>query len=315
MNKFLVFASVLVCASADIGLKIREGGPTGSYLPQTYGSGSNSYSSYGNGPQTHYTPSGYSGSSNYHGVVPQGSSGYTSYGSAPHTSYGSYGSAPHTSYSSYGSVPQYNTYGAGQYGGVGYSVGGIPQAVQHHRSFFFDAPEDLGETHVRVHVQPSAAAGDNTIYIRAPAYNSKVVPHFNIAQQQAAGKTKVFVLVKKPEEQQDIVVPAAVQGPAAKPEVVFVKYSNQKEAEQKIQDIQEGASSGDSAKTVFNHRELVSSIKDEPAHHGHHHDISYGGPSTVYGGVGSSGHSISTLPAGNQHHEIHYGPAGESGPY
>ncbi|XP_017775763.1 PREDICTED: uncharacterized protein LOC108562069 [Nicrophorus vespilloides] len=312
MNKFLVFASVLVCASADIGLKLREGSPTGSYLPgapQTYGSGSNSYGSYSNGPQqAHYAPSGYSGSSNYHGVVPQGNSGYTSYGSAPQSSYSSYESAPQ--YTSYGgSAPQYGGYSVQQ------NFAGIPQAVQHHKSFFFDAPADLGETHVRVHVQPSAADGDKTIYIRAPAYNSKVIPHFNIGQQQAAGKTKVYVLVKKPEEQQDIVVPAAAQAPAAKPEVVFVKYSNQKEAEQKIHDIQEGASSGDSAKVVFNHRELVSSIKDEPAHHGQHHDISFGGPSTVYGGVGSSGHSISTLPGGNQHHETHYGPAGESGPY
>ncbi|XP_017775761.1 PREDICTED: uncharacterized protein LOC108562068 [Nicrophorus vespilloides] len=309
MNKFLVFASVLVCASADIGLKIREGTPAGSYLPgspQTYGSGSNSYGSYSNGPQqAHYAPSGYSGSSNYHGVAPQGSSGYTSYGNAPQSSYSSYGSAPQ--YSSYGgSAPQYGGHFVQQ------NFAGVPQAVQHHKSFFFDAPENLGETHVRVHVQPSAAAADNTIYIKAPSYNSRVVPHFNIAQQQqSAGKTKVIVLVKKPEEQQDIVVPAAVQGPAAKPEVVFVKYSNQHEAEQKIRDIQDGASSGDSAKVVYNHRELVSSIKDEPTHH----DISYGGPSTVYGGVGSSGHSISTLPGGNQHHETHYGPAGASGPY
>ncbi|XP_017775765.1 PREDICTED: uncharacterized protein LOC108562071 [Nicrophorus vespilloides] len=294
MNKFLVFASVLVCASADIGLKLREGNPSGSYLPgapQTYGSGSNSFGAYSNGPQQHYAPGGFSGS--YQGVGPQGYGGQISYGSAP----------------------QYS---------VQQNFAGIPQAVQHHKSFFFDAPEDLGTTHVRVHVQPSAAAGDKTIYIRAPAYNSKIVPHFNIAQQQqSAGKTKVYVLVKKPEEQQDIVVPAAAQGPAAKPEVVFVKYSNQKEAEQKIRDIQEGASSGDSAKVVFNHRELVSSIKDEPAHQ---HGISFGGPGAIIGGpsgvhsavIGgsagpshSSGESIGNVSGG----ETHYGPAGESGPY
>ncbi|XP_017775766.1 PREDICTED: uncharacterized protein LOC108562072 [Nicrophorus vespilloides] len=288
--------AMVVCVSArpDIGLKLREGSPTGSYLP---------------GVQQNYaSPVGYSGSSNYGSY--QGVGGPQGYGGQ--VSYNTYGG---------GAAPQYSGYNVQQ------NFAGIPQAVQHHRSFFFDAPEDLGETHVRVHVQPSAADGDKTIYIRAPAYNSKVVPHFNIGQQQAAGKTKVYVLVKKPEEQQDIVVPAAAAAPAAKPEVVFVKYSNQKEAEQKIQDIQEGASGGDSAKTVFNHRELVSSIKDQPAHH----DISYNGAgigggfiggSGIGGGivggssgvhtVGSVGPSTSAVVSGG---ETHYGPAGESGPY
>ncbi|XP_017775764.1 PREDICTED: uncharacterized protein LOC108562070 [Nicrophorus vespilloides] len=266
MNKFLVFASVLVCASADIGLKLREGSPTGSYLPGVQ-SGSNSYGAYSNGPQQHYAPGGYAGS---YGVGPQGYGGQVSY-------------------NTFGGAPQYS---------VQQNFAGIPQAVQHHRSFFFDAPEDLGETHVRVHVQPSAAAGDKTIYIRAQP----------TTQRSSHTSTSLN------KEQQDIVVPAAVQGPAAKPEVVFVKYSNQKEAEQKIQDIQEGASSGDSAKTVFNHRELVSSIKDEPAHQ-HQHGISFGGPGAFIGGSAgpshSSGESVGNVSGG----EPHYGPAGESGPY
>ncbi|XP_017775767.1 PREDICTED: uncharacterized protein LOC108562073 [Nicrophorus vespilloides] len=302
MNKFLVvLATVLVCVSArpDIGLNIREGGyqygsPTGSYLPGAQQIGSNSYNTYNNGPQQHFAPAG----------VVSGQQ-YNYQGVAPQVGF------------------------VGQQNYVQQNFAQVP-----HKSYFFDAPEDLGHTHVRVHVQPSAAAGDKTIYIRAPAYNSKIVPHFNIAQQQAAGKTKVYVLVKKPEEQQDIVVPAAVQGPAAKPEVVFVKYSNQKEAEQKIQDIQQGASGGNSAKVVFNHRELVSSIKDEPVHH---QQINYGvpvigGPTSIHqaiiGGGGGVSHDAPThfeigVNGGSsgpvQHHQHHetanYGPAGASGPY
>ncbi|XP_017775769.1 PREDICTED: uncharacterized protein LOC108562075 [Nicrophorus vespilloides] len=177
----------------------------------------------------------------------------------------SYGSSQ-TFQTSPGHLPTYNTYNP------------VVSHILENKNFFFDAPEDLGETHVRVHVQPSAAAGEKSIFIRAPSYNSKIVPHFNIAQQQAAGKTKVYVLVKKPEEQQDIVVPATVQATAAQPEVVFIKYKTQKEAEEKIKNIQDGATGGTSAKTVFNHRELVSSIKDEPAHQHHQQTISYTGP-------------------------------------
>ncbi|XP_017775768.1 PREDICTED: uncharacterized protein LOC108562074 [Nicrophorus vespilloides] len=290
MNKFLVFALFVagVAARPDIGLKLRQQGyglPTGSYLPGTY--------------QTQQQ------------FVQQTSGGI-----------------PSTGYNTGAALNSYQTSGLVEQGFNQFTQGFAPAR---HESFFFDSPEDLGETHVRVHVQPSAAAGDKTIYIRAPAYNSKIVPHFNIAQQQAAGKTKVYVLVKKQEQQQDIVVPAAVQGPAAKPEVVFVKYSNQKEAEQKIQDIQQGASGGNSAKVVFNHRELISSIKDQPAIQQQGY---YAGPSVNFVQTGIPATSISTssgpgaftqtagIGAGEDtisntitKEEVHYGPAGASGPY
>ncbi|XP_017783711.1 PREDICTED: uncharacterized protein LOC108567630 [Nicrophorus vespilloides] len=179
-----------------------------------------------------------------------------------------------------------------------------PQHYRKQSAYFFDAPEDLGQTHVRVHVQPSAAAGDKTIYIRAPAYNSRIIPHFNIAQQQQpAGKTKVYVLVKKPEEQQDIVVPAGVQAPAAEPEVVFVKYRNQKEAEEKLKSIQDGSIGGDSAKVVGNHQDLVHSIEDPKI------DVRFGSPAYDNNVAVSAPNRVQEKPTAN------YGPAGISGPY
>lgn len=67
------------------------------------------------------------------------------------------------------------------------------------------------------------------IFIKAPSppqYQAPIIP----IQPQNEEKTLVYVLVKKPEAPQDIVIPTSAPTQPSKPEVYFIKYKTQKEA-------------------------------------------------------------------------------------
>ncbi|XP_017775759.1 PREDICTED: uncharacterized protein LOC108562066 [Nicrophorus vespilloides] len=314
MKSFMVLAALVAVASGDIGIDLgsgyQYGKPSRSYIPvspvglHNRHAGDGTYSP----ANTHYTTTYTIGNTagNY--------KGYTT------TTHHLYTTIVEPSFPVYLHHQQQQQQQLQQ---QQHTVSPLPTVV--HQKFFFDAPEDLGETHVRIHVQPAAVAAQKSIFIKAPT--SKVVSHVDVPQPQPAEKTKVYVLVKKPEEQQDIVVPAAVPAPAAQPEVFFVKYKNQHEAEQKIQDIQEGANlGGQSAKKVHSDHELISSIKDgvdAHVHHGNDFGVvvnSVGGIHPIAGGIGTNVVTISgpTINSGEgivSSTTIKYGPAGESGPY
>lgn len=93
----------------------------------------------------------------------------------------------------------------------------------------------------------------------------------------------VYVLVKKPEEQQDIVIPTAAPTQPSKPEVYFIKYKTQKESSAGGYPAG-GTSSGSGL------------------------DLSAPGPIGGSSGIdfGSSGHGSPSTQ---------YGPPGKSGPY
>lgn len=60
---------------------------------------------------------------------------------------------------------------------------------------------------------------------------------FIFGGQQQEEKTIVYVLSKKPEEVQDILVPKIEQKPPSKPEVFFVKYKNKEDSQAVINNI------------------------------------------------------------------------------
>lgn len=74
------------------------------------------------------------------------------------------------------------------------------------------------------------------IFIKAPTYasQSRIIPIF----PQNEEKTIVYVLSKKPELSQDIQLPQPKTTEPTKPEVFFIKYKTQQEAEQAQQSIQ-----------------------------------------------------------------------------
>ncbi|XP_022909070.1 uncharacterized protein [Onthophagus taurus] len=66
------------------------------------------------------------------------------------------------------------------------------------------------------------------IFIKAPTAPTPTAPVIPV-QPQNEEKTLVYVLVKKPEEQPDIVVPTPAPTQPSKPEVYFIRYKTQKE--------------------------------------------------------------------------------------
>lgn len=110
--------------------------------------------------------------------------------------------------------------------------------------YFYEGPEEKITHTQRVHV-PVVAPKKNykIIFIKAPTYASASAPIIP-AQQQDEEKTLVYVLVKKPEAPADITVQAPAPTQPTKPEVYFIKYKTQKEAEDKIAGTLQGTSSG-----------------------------------------------------------------------
>uniref|UniRef100_A0A1I8NVT1 DUF243 domain-containing protein n=1 Tax=Stomoxys calcitrans TaxID=35570 RepID=A0A1I8NVT1_STOCA len=121
--------------------------------------------------------------------------------------------------------------GAGGGFGGGGSIGGFgggTTLVQKH-VYVHVAPEEPEEFRPRPNI-PVGQAQKNykIIFIKAPSapsYQAPVIP----VQPQNEEKTLVYVLVKKPEDQQDIVIPTAAPTQPSKPEVYFIKYKTQKD--------------------------------------------------------------------------------------
>lgn len=66
------------------------------------------------------------------------------------------------------------------------------------------------------------------VFIKAPTPPTPTAPVIP-AQQQDEQKTLIYVLVKKPEDQPDIVIPTPAPTQPAKPEVYFIRYKTQKQ--------------------------------------------------------------------------------------
>ncbi|KAH1016713.1 hypothetical protein HUJ04_007890 [Dendroctonus ponderosae] len=106
--------------------------------------------------------------------------------------------------------------------------------------YFFAAPEEEEEEEVEAKIDLPAAPPKKTykiIFIKAPAYRNKAV--INVpAPPQTEEKTLVYVLVKKPEGKPTVRFQAGAALPQPKPEVFFIKYKTQKEAEAAVAEIQ-----------------------------------------------------------------------------
>ncbi|XP_066157902.1 uncharacterized protein [Euwallacea fornicatus] len=129
------------------------------------------------------------------------------------------------------------------FGSFDTSVGGGP--VGGHLDTIYGAPAQLSTVHKHVYVHvapeepqeikpqrviPTAAPQKHykIIFIKAPNPPTPTAPIIPV-QPQNEEKTLVYVLVKKPEEQPEIVVPTPVPTQPSKPEVYFIRYKTQKE--------------------------------------------------------------------------------------
>ncbi|XP_014206779.1 extensin-1 [Copidosoma floridanum] len=67
------------------------------------------------------------------------------------------------------------------------------------------------------------------VFIKAPTPPTPTAPALPPLPQPDEEKTLIYVLVKKPEEQPDIVIPTQAPTQPSKPEVYFIRYKTQKE--------------------------------------------------------------------------------------
>lgn len=103
--------------------------------------------------------------------------------------------------------------------------------------YFFSAPDETVENRLRVKINNAAPKKNyKIIFIKTPSFNIK--QSVNIpAILPNEEKTIVYVLVKNPEESETINVEAPPPVLPSKPEVYFIKYKTQKEAEEAISNI------------------------------------------------------------------------------
>lgn len=90
-----------------------------------------------------------------------------------------------------------------------------------------EAPEYKAPKHVP---QPQPAQKHyKIVFIKAPTPPTPTAPQLPPLPQQDEEKTLIYVLVKKPEEAPDIVLPTQAPTQPSKPEVYFIRYKTQKE--------------------------------------------------------------------------------------
>lgn len=125
------------------------------------------------------------------------------------------------------SIPQ-NNYGSPA---ASYGPPSLPPIVTKNVYVHLPPDEEEGYQSPQVLLASPPKKHYKLIFIKAPEpprYVAPVIPQ----QPQDEHKTLVYVLVKKPDEQQQIELPSAQPTEPSKPEVYFIKYKAQQEAAQ-----------------------------------------------------------------------------------
>ncbi|PZC79991.1 uncharacterized protein LOC110374277 [Helicoverpa armigera] len=234
-----VLLVVVGVVSADVGLGYHYNVPQTSYGVPSYQVGGNS-GQYSSGQYN----SGYSGShSGHHGL----SSGYQTGGVNAGSGSGYYQAGSNsgsqvvqqpyqTGYQTqYQSSSQYQSSAKKNYQQY-YQVQQQPAQVFKH-FYVHAAPEEPEVVKPRAPiVLPAPQKHYKIIFVKAPTESSApnvIAP----VQPQNEEKTIVYVLVKKPDEQPEVVLPKIEQKPPSKPEVYFIKYKNKEDSQAVINNI------------------------------------------------------------------------------
>lgn len=87
-------------------------------------------------------------------------------------------------------------------------------------------PDYTPEYKVNTQVQP-VQKHYRIIFIKAPTQAAPTVPPLPAMQSSSEEKTIVYVLVKKPDELPEIIMPTPATTPPSKPEVYFIRYKTE----------------------------------------------------------------------------------------
>jgi hypothetical protein len=114
-----------------------------------------------------------------------------------------------------------------------------PDPVVHKHVYFHippPEPEYAKEYPIRMPPPKPLQKHYRIIFIKAPTQTTPTMPTLPPIQPGTEEKTIVYVLVKKPEELPEIVLPTVVSTVPTKPEVYFIRYKT----EQKVEEEQGG---------------------------------------------------------------------------
>ncbi|KAF2896496.1 hypothetical protein ILUMI_09676, partial [Ignelater luminosus] len=173
--------------------------------------------------------------------------------------------------------------------------------------YFFAAPEDESAARFRVYVQPSSRRNTKIIFVKAPSYGG-VIPEVIAPPSQAEEKTKIYVLVRKPQNGGSITIPSSLGVRQGKPEVFFIKYRNHNEAAAAVSQGLHGGSVGAHLEDLGNEQNFVRTLA---THHGGIGTIGTGITSIADGAIGGG---VYGTPAITGTKPV-YGPPSGSGPY
>ncbi|KAK5642917.1 hypothetical protein RI129_009084 [Pyrocoelia pectoralis] len=280
--------------------------PTGSYLPSGHaGESSGQFGSISNfgggGGQTSFG----SGQTSFGGGQTSFGSGQTGFGSGQ-TSFGSGQTGFGSGQTSFGS-----TQGSfeGHSGGIG--IGGGFQDQKH--VYFFAAPDEESSGRLRIQIVPNSQRNTKIIFVKAPSYGS-VQPEVIAPPSISEDKTLVYVLVKRPEHGGVISIPAGAGVKAAKPEVYFIKYKTQQDAQQQIAGGLHGQQVGANIPDLGNEANFVRTLESGISGGSIGGTFSQGSGIGSIGSIGSGSQSSSIFSTGSSG-SSQFGPAGASGPY
>ncbi|KAF2898097.1 hypothetical protein ILUMI_08077 [Ignelater luminosus] len=180
------------------------------------------------------------------------------------------------------------------FGGIGIGGTGLHQDQRH--VYFYAAPDDEPAARFRINIAPSSHRNTKIIFVKAPSYGG-VIPEVIAPPSHAEDKTLVYVLVKKPQQGGAITIPSSLGVKQAKPEVFFIKYRNQAEAEHAVASGLNGQAVGSGLSDLGTGESFVRTLETR--------------------GVGIDGGVIggSSILGGTIGGVVRYGEPGASGPY
>ncbi|KAK4877526.1 hypothetical protein RN001_010032 [Aquatica leii] len=184
--------------------------------------------------------------------------------------------------------------------------------------YFYAAPDD-DEIHsrLRINILPSSQSSTRVIFIKAPAYAAPI-PEVYSAPSDASDKTVIYVLSKKPDAASAISIPTNTIVKPSKPEIYFIKYGSQQEAQQAIASGLHGNVVGENIQDLLNEHSFIQTIKDGSSGigtSGIHGTFVTGGVTGSVSTTPSIGTGTITVTTAKPSKGTHFGPAGESGPY
>ncbi|KAJ0183879.1 hypothetical protein K1T71_000302 [Dendrolimus kikuchii] len=162
------------------------------------------------------------------------------------------------------------------------------QPAEIYRHFYIhSAPEELEQPKPRRPIiLPPPQKHYKIIFVKAPTESR--APQIVPVAPQNEEKTIVYVLVKKPEEQ-EVILPKIEQKPPAKPEVYYIKYNEKQDSQAVIDNIVNDFNKAN----ILTESDYLKPTSDSSHshslgdHHHHHHDQSHAngvlGPHVVTG--------------------------------